>query len=206
METECYPCIPMQSASNQKSTVMIKNEPLSEDDDDGDDEEDEEDNQFVNVVDDTQRSVGTRQRKSVTQIRASSTITGSLRNNKKASGQKHNNHTTAPNSNYNSKFNLSLSTNHTNNIEHSNNNSNNNIFFVKKQSNIPQLSTNVNSLLATVVTQTGETKITTVTTSPTGSLLSTCPNTGKVRMQQLQPQKCVRLTRVRKGYAAFLIN
>ena len=84
METECYPCIPMQSASNQKSTIMIKNEPLSEDDDDGDDEEDEEDNQFVNVVDDTQRSVGARQRKSVTQIRASSTITGSLRNNKKA--------------------------------------------------------------------------------------------------------------------------
>lgn len=42
METECYPCIPMHSASNQKrmnhSTVtMIKQEPLSED---------------VNVVDD----------------------------------------------------------------------------------------------------------------------------------------------------------
>ena len=36
METECYPCIPMHSASNQKrmnhSTVtMIKQEPLSED-------------------------------------------------------------------------------------------------------------------------------------------------------------------------------
>ena len=36
METECYPCIPMHSASNQKrmnhSTVtMIKTEPLSED-------------------------------------------------------------------------------------------------------------------------------------------------------------------------------
>ena len=36
METECYPCIPMHSASNQKrmnhSTVtMIKPEPLSED-------------------------------------------------------------------------------------------------------------------------------------------------------------------------------
>ena len=36
METECYPCIPMHSASNQKrmnhSTItMIKTEPLSED-------------------------------------------------------------------------------------------------------------------------------------------------------------------------------
>ena len=61
METECYPCIPMQSASNQKSSsVMIKNEPLSEEEEveeeesgDGDDEsgEDEDDNCFVNVVD-----------------------------------------------------------------------------------------------------------------------------------------------------------
>ena len=36
METECYPCIPMHSASNQKSmnhstVTMIKQEPLSED-------------------------------------------------------------------------------------------------------------------------------------------------------------------------------
>ena len=36
METECYPCIPMHSASNQKrmnhSTItMVKQEPLSED-------------------------------------------------------------------------------------------------------------------------------------------------------------------------------
>merc|ERR1711899_171031 len=86
METECYPCIPMQSASNQKSSVMIKNEPLSEGEDDGDDEEEEDDNPFVNVVDDSEESaVNRQQRMVVTQIRTpSSSISGSRKANKKA--------------------------------------------------------------------------------------------------------------------------
>ena len=205
METECYPCIPMQSATNQKSTVMIKNEPLSEGEDDGDDEEEEDDNHFVNVVDDNEESTVNRQQRTVvTQIRAtsssSSSISGSRRANKKASICQNSN--SSNNNHYNSKFNVSLlaTTTNSNTIKQSvgSSSSNNNVFFVKKQSNVPYVSTSANPLIATVVTHNGETNVTPRTSSPLGSLLSTTgtPATGKVRMQQIQQQKCVRLTRV----------
>ena len=106
------------------------------------------------------------------------------------------------NNHYNSKFNVSLlaTTTNSNNIEPSvGSSSNNNVFFVKKQSNVSYVSASANPLIATVVTHNGETKVTPRTSSPLGSLLSTSNTsaaTGKVRMQQIQQQKCVRLTRV----------
>ena len=206
METECYPCIPMQSATNQNSNVMIKNEPLSEGEDDGDDEEEEDDNHFVNVVDDNEESTVNRQQRTVvTQIRApsssSSSISGSRRANKKASICQNSN-SNSNNNHYNSKFNVSLlaTTTNSNNIKQTvgSSSSNNNVFFVKKQSNAPYITTSTNPLIATVVTHNGETIVTPRTSSPQGSLLSTtgATATGKVRMQQIQQQKCVRLTRV----------
>ena len=217
METECYPCIPMQSASNQKSSVMIKNEPLSEGEDDGDDEEEEDDNPFVNVVDDSEESaVNRQQRMVVTQIRTpSSSISGSRKANKKATMSQNPNGSN--NNNYNNaKFNVSLLASSSSNLENgksigsSSNNGNNNVFFVKKQSNVSYVSAAGNPLIATVVTHNGETKVTPRTSSPLGSLLTTssATPTGKVRMQQIQQQKCVRLTRVSPNliYYNFLSN
>ena len=199
METECYPCIPMQSATNQKSNVMIKNEPLSSGEDDGDDEEEEDDNRFVNVVDDNEESAVNKQtRKVTTQIRspASSTIiSGSRRVNKKVSASQILN-------NYNPKFNVSLLATQTNsnNVEQigssSTYNGNNNVFFVKKQSNVSYVSTTTNPLIATVVTPNSETKVTPASNSVSQGSLLTSNTATKVRMQQLQQQKCVRLTRV----------
>ena len=200
METECYPCIPMQSATNQKSNVMIKNEPLSEDDDDGDDEEEEDDNPFVNVVDDNEESVANRQqRKVVTQIRTNTSSSGCRRGNKKASTNQN-----ATQNNYNSKFNVSLlasATPRNTEQQQGSSTSNNNVFFLKKQqsSTVSYVSTTDNPLIATVVTHNGETKVTPAS-SQLGSLLATNTATGKVRMQQLQQQKCVRLTRVSKTF------
>ena len=190
METECYPCIPMQSASNQKSIVMIKNEPLSEEEDDGDDEEEEDDPHFVNVVDDNEESIINRQQKVVAQKGTCSSISGNRRAKKKTlTSQKKNSN----NQNNNSKINVSLLATKPNAIEQ---NTNNNVFFVKKQSNIvSHVSTN-NPLLATVVSHNGETKVTPMSTASIGSLIATCSTTGKVRMQSLQQQKYVKLTRV----------
>ena len=215
METECYPCIPMQSASNQKSSVMIKNEPLSEGEDDGDDEEEEDDNPFVNVVDDSEESaVNRQQRMVVTQIRTpSSSISGSRKANKKATMSQNPNGSN--NNNYNNaKFNVSLLASSSSNLENGKNigssstNGNNNVFFVKKQSNVSYVSAAGNPLIATVVTHNGETKVTPRTSSPIGSLLATssATTTGKVRMQQIQQQKCVRLTRVSLNQIQFIIS
>ena len=216
METECYPCIPMQSASNQKSSVMIKNEPLSEGEDDGDDEEEEDDNHFVNVVDDSEESAVNRQQRTVvTQIRApSSSLSGSRKANKKGT-MSQNSNSSNNNSYNNTKFNVSLlasTPKSSNNVENgrnvgssTTNNSNNNVFFVKKQSNVSYVSAAGNPLIATVVTHNGETKVTPRTSSPLGSLLATTTATsaGKVRMQQIQQQKCVRLTRVSSNKKIF---
>ena len=205
----------MQSATNQKSSVTIKNEPLSEGEDDGDDEEEDDDNHFVNVVDDSEESAVNRQQRAVvTQIRTPSSLSGSRKANKKSLTSQNCNGSI--NNNYNNtKFNVSLlaSTPSSSNIENgkmvgnNTNNGNNNVFFVKKQSNVSYVSAAGNPLIATVVTHNGETKVTPRTSSPIGSLLatSTATTAGKVRMQQIQQQKCVRLTRVSKN-KKILVN